>query len=103
MDYLSGAPPYNDRIVYPPPDIVFLDVNMPKRSGHEVLEWVRAQLQLKALPVVMLSSSISTEDVYRASKAGITSYLQKTSNFAEFEQIIKVVFDYQLGSESATP
>src|SRR5580658_1558262 len=43
IDYLSGNGIYADRTAYPLPDVVFLDIKMPKRDGHEVLQWIRSQ------------------------------------------------------------
>src|ERR1700685_3281738 len=62
IDYLSGNGAYSDRTVHPLPDVVFLDIKMPRRDGLEVLAWIRAQPCLKNLPVVMLTSSTQTED-----------------------------------------
>src|SRR5271170_3881829 len=63
VDYLSGIGDYADRTVHPLPDVVFLDIKMPKRDGHEVLKWIRAQPALKNLPVVMLTGSVQSADV----------------------------------------
>jgi len=54
VDYLAGNNHFVDRLNYPLPDLVLLDVKMPRRNGHEVLEWVRAQSAFKQLPIIML-------------------------------------------------
>jgi CheY-like chemotaxis protein len=94
--YLSGAGVYADRNLYPMPDLVFLDINMPKKNGHEVLTWTRAQAALKNLPVVMLTGSLEIEDIDRAYKLGVTSYLQKVACMAEFGQGVRVILKYWL-------
>lgn len=96
MEYLSGAGPYADRVKYPLPDLLFLDIKMPKANGHEVLEWIRSRPEFKSLPVVMLTSSVNESDVSRAYSLGVTSYLRKMSNPAEFGQAVRVILKYWL-------
>ena len=75
--YLRGDGAYGDRTAHPKPALVLLDWKLPKRSGREVLQWVRQQPQFVALPVVVLTSSREQEDIDRAYGAGANSYLQK--------------------------
>jgi CheY-like chemotaxis protein len=96
VEYLSGTGEFADRTVNPMPDVVFLDIRMPKRDGHEVLKWIRAQPGLKNLPVVMLTVSNQREDVERAYQLGVTSYLQKLPCLAEFGQGVRVILKYWL-------
>lgn len=96
IQYLSGIGPYTDRMAYPLPQLVFLDINMPKRSGHEVLQWIRGQAAFATTPVVMLTGSNELTDVKRAYSLGVTSYLQKVSCPAEFGQAVRVILKYWL-------
>ncbi len=96
LDYLSGIGEYADRTAHPLPDVVFLDIKMPKRDGHEVLKWIRSQARLKNLPVVMLTLSTQTSDVDRAYELGVTSYLQKVPCLAEFGQGVRIILKYWL-------
>jgi CheY-like chemotaxis protein len=96
MDYLAGKKEFADRTLYPMPDVVFLDIKMPKCSGLEVLAWVRARPGLKELPVVMLTSSTMSNDVTRAYELGVTSYLQKIADQAEFGQAVRIILKYWL-------
>jgi DNA-binding response OmpR family regulator len=69
--YLTGAAPYNDREKYPLPLTMLLDIKLPKRSGLELLQWLRSQAgPLKRLPVMMLTSSSHRIDVNRAFERG---------------------------------
>jgi len=77
VDYLSGAPPFQERSKYPMPVIVFLDLKLPLLSGHEVLAWIRSQRQLEGLTVVVLTSSNEPSDVRRSYSLGANSYLAK--------------------------
>ena len=94
--YLDGKGIYADRAKYPLPDLVFLDIKMPKRSGHEVLAWIRSQPGLTGIPVVMLTSSLANSDVSRAYELGVTSYLHKLGAPAEFGQAVRVILKYWL-------
>ncbi len=96
IDYLAGKGVFADRIKHPLPDLVFLDIKLPKRGGHEVLAWVRSQPGLKSLPVVMLTNSLDVSDVGRAYELGVTSYLRKLAGPAEFGQGVRVILKYWL-------
>ncbi len=96
VHYLAGTGIYADRTLHPLPDLVFLDLKLPKRNGHEVLEWIRTQPGLKNLPVVMLTSSLADSDVSRAYELGVTSYLRKLVCPAEFGQGVRVILKYWL-------
>lgn len=96
VDYLSGKGAFVNRMIHPLPDILFLDVKIPKRSGHEVLTWIRSQPNLKDLPVVMLTGSALKADVEQAYKLGATSYLQKVADLEEFEQTVRLALEYWL-------
>ena len=77
IDYLSGAGAFKDRAVFPLPKLVLLDLQLPITSGFEVLAWIRAHPQLKALPVAIVSSSEEPVDLERVSSLGINSYIVK--------------------------
>lgn len=77
MDYLAGRGAYQDRTLYPLPDVVLLDLKMPAYTGHEVLEWLRDQSQLRDMKVYVLTSSDEPRDRQRAEKAGAQGYFVK--------------------------
>jgi CheY-like chemotaxis protein len=91
IEFLSGTGKYAGLPTHSVPDLIFLDIKLPKRDGHEVLEWIRAQPRLKNLPVVMLTSSLEESDVNRAYQLGVTSYLRKVACRAEFGQAVRVL------------
>ncbi len=96
IDYLAGTGSYMDRTAYPLPNLVFLDIKLPKRNGHEVLKWIRKEGRFKNLPVVVLTSSAQQSDISMAYELGVTSYLRKMTSPAEFGQAVRVILKYWL-------
>jgi CheY-like chemotaxis protein len=96
--YLSGAERYGDRRQFPLPVMIILDLKLPRRSGFEVLEWLRSQPGLKRTPVVVLTSSKETVDVNHAYELGANSYLLKPVTFEALQEIMKTVNLYWLVS-----
>lgn len=94
--YLNGDGEYSDRNRYPLPAIILLDLKLPRRSGHEVLVWLKQQPELKRLPVVMLTSSSQTPDVKRAYDLGVNSYLVKPIGFASLVEMMQSFNQYWL-------
>jgi CheY-like chemotaxis protein len=94
--YLNGDGEYSDRDRYPLPAIILLDLKLPRRSGHEVLVWLKQQPELKRLPVVVLTSSRQTPDVKRAYDLGVNSYLVKPVGFASLLEMMQSFNDYWL-------
>jgi CheY-like chemotaxis protein len=86
--YLAGEGAYADRAAHPLPTLLLLDLKLPRRSGHEVLAWLRADPALRRLPVVILTSSAESADVKRAYDLGANSYLVKP---VEFEGLLEMV------------
>lgn len=81
--YLSGAGAYRDREKFPLPTVVLLDLNMPRKSGFDVLTWIRQQPAHKRLLVYILSASSQPDDIQRAYDLGANSYLVKPSALDE--------------------
>lgn len=84
IDYLSGRGRFGNRIEYPLPAVVLLDLNLPTVSGFQVLKWIRTQPQFRQLPVVIFSSSARAEDRSRAKELGADDYLEKPGSGLEF-------------------
>ncbi|MEO7297676.1 MAG: response regulator [Verrucomicrobiota bacterium] len=89
--YIQGTGAFADRQTHPFPSVLLLDLNMPKKSGFEVLQWIRSQNEFKRLPVVVLSTSNQEQDVRKAYDLGANSYLTKPSNFDELVEMVKMV------------
>jgi CheY-like chemotaxis protein len=88
IEYLQGTPPYGDRARYPLPDLVLLDVKMPRMNGFRVLDWVRTRPDLASVPVVMFSTSDQERDVKKALELGAREYQVKPGSYAELLNLV---------------
>jgi CheY-like chemotaxis protein len=89
--YLSGRAKYAQRAVFPLPTLLLLDLKMPRKSGFEVLEWIKGQPTLRRLPVIVLTSSNQRADINRAYDTGANSYLVKTANPEAMQELTRVI------------
>lgn len=89
--YLSGEGSYEDRDRYPLPSLILLDLKLPRKSGAEVLEWLRQQPRLKRLPVVVLTSSREYADVNKLYDLGANAYMVKPVTFDNLVEIVKTL------------
>ena len=89
--YLSGDPPYDDPDENPPPCLVLLDLKLPRRSGLEVLSWLRSKINTRPLPVVMMTSSAAEGDIEEALRLGIEAYCVKPSDFEDLKKLARMI------------
>jgi len=94
VEYLSGGGEYGNRATFPLPALLLLDLKLPRRSGLEVLQWLRSQPVLRRLPVVVLTSSSQSQDVNRAYELGANSYLVKPVEFDDLQAMLSKVNIY---------
>ena len=94
LSYLSGSQDYANREKFPFPHLVLLDLKMPRKSGMEVLAWIRDQPALKRLLVVVFTSSKHDQDINRAYELGANSYLVKPVGFEELVTTMKEIHHY---------
>jgi CheY-like chemotaxis protein len=94
IDYLMGRSRYADRHAYPFPSMLLLDLKMPRVSGFDVLDFVRAQPGLKQLPIVIFSSSDDPKDIRRAYDAGANSYLCKPHSNEDLSALLRALEAY---------
>jgi CheY-like chemotaxis protein len=90
LDYLYRRGPFADR-AGGNPVVVLLDLKMPKVDGIEVLRQIKSDLQLKMIPVVVLTSSREEQDLVSSYQLGVNAYIVKPIQFTEFVEAIKVV------------
>ena len=89
VDYLSGVPPYRDRVTHPFPGLLLLDLKMPRMNGFEVLAWLAERPTFQTLPVVVLSSSTNDSDIKKARQLGAREYLVKPNDFRKLTKILQ--------------
>ncbi|HEY9851936.1 MAG TPA: response regulator [Leptolyngbyaceae cyanobacterium] len=94
INYLSGQEAYQDRDRYPLPILILLDLKLPRRSGFDVLKWLRNESEVKHLPVVVLTSSDRPDDIERAYLLGANSYLSKPPEIDELLEMVKTIGIY---------
>jgi CheY-like chemotaxis protein len=88
IDYLQGEGQFADRTSHPLPQLVLLDLKMPRLDGFDVLEWVRHQPGLNGLLIVIFSSSDEPRDINRAYGLGANSYLVKPHSMIELTALV---------------
>jgi CheY-like chemotaxis protein len=90
LEYLLGG----DEADAPRPDLILLDVNLPRVNGMEVLERIRRDDDLAVIPVIMLTASDREEDVVKSYRLGSNTYIQKPVEFEKFLQALEVLGQY---------
>jgi len=93
LDFVYRRAPYTDA---PRPDMVLLDLNLPKKDGREVLAVIKSDPDLKRIPVVVLTTSKEEEDVLRAYNLAANCYVTKPVEFDEFMKVIRAIEDFWL-------
>ena len=89
VDYLSGNPPFSNRVQHPFPHLMVMDLNMPRMDGLEVLAWLRTRPDLEQLPVVVLSDSTLASDIAKARKLGAKDYRIKPWDFGGLVNLVQ--------------
>ncbi|MFC1699269.1 response regulator [Candidatus Omnitrophota bacterium] len=88
LDFIYHQGQYRDEEKFPTPDLILLDIKLPKVDGFQVLEKIKGDLEYNFIPVIMLTSSRNEEDVARSYSGGAASFIPKP---VSYEQFVKVV------------
>ncbi len=88
LDYLNGHGAFGDRRL---PDLILLDLNIPKVSGFDVLKHIKESEQLRQIPVVVLTSSKDEQDVARAYREFANCFISKPVDFGKFADIVRAI------------
>jgi len=78
----------------PDPDFVLLDINMPRMNGHEVLDWIRHHHKYELIPVVILTTSHSDEDIFKSYKGRANSFVTKPTDIREFNNAVRAIREF---------
>ena len=96
LDFMFCRAAHSSRPTDHPPKLVLLDLKLPKVDGLQVLQQIKASPELRAIPVVVLTSSSEQRDIVDSYKLGVNSYIQKPVDIAQFRQTIKTLGVYWL-------
>lgn len=94
MDYLLRRGRYADPITSPVPGVILLDINMPRKNGHEVLREIKSHPRLRRIPVVVLTTSQDEEDVVRSYDLGVNSFITKPITFDGMVRVMRAFGQY---------
>lgn len=93
LNFLYKKDEYNDA---PTPDLIFLDLNMPKKEGKEVLEVVKNDDDLKGIPIIVLTNSYHEQEILEVYKLHANAYVHKPLDYDDFRRVISVIIDFWL-------
>ncbi|PYV13609.1 MAG: two-component system response regulator [Acidobacteria bacterium] len=94
LAYLRQRDPFQDPAAAPRPGLVLLDLNMPRKDGREALAEIKQDPALRRIPVVVLTTSKSEEDVLRSYDLGANSYIRKPVTFESLVEVMKALGQY---------
>lgn len=103
IDYLFATGAYADRDPWDLPQIILMDLNLPKVNGLQVLRRIREDDRTKFLPVVILTSSREEQDLLRGYQLGANSYIRKPVDFVQFTEAVKQLGLYWLVLNETLP
>lgn len=93
IKYLQKEAPYTEKVT---PDLILLDLNLPKRDGREVLKEIKSDDFLKRIPVVILTTSNAEQDILKSYNLHVNCYINKPVDFDKFFDIIQKIEDFWL-------
>jgi CheY-like chemotaxis protein len=96
LDYLMQRDRYQDPALAPRPDLVLLDLNMPRADGRQVLKAIRETPSLASLPVIVMTTSSRMDDIQDCYALGASSFITKPSKLDDFNTIVRSVESYWL-------
>lgn len=94
MEYLRGRGSYADRENFPFPRVLIMELDLPKRSGFEILKWLKTHPECGVIPTIILSSSRDPGDVTKAYQLGVNCYFAKTDDLDELSALVKLAADF---------
>jgi CheY-like chemotaxis protein len=96
MDYLTRSGKYADAKSAPKPNLILLDLNMPRKDGREVLREMKTRMDLKRIPVVVLTTSRADTDIEKMYELGANSFISKPIQFDSLVKLMRLLSQYWL-------
>jgi CheY-like chemotaxis protein len=94
IDYLRQRGKFSNPVESPRPGLILLDLNMPKKDGREALEEIKAEPDLRSIPVIVLTTSKAEEDILRSYELGVSGYITKPVTLTGLIQIMRTIGKY---------
>lgn len=94
LDFLHRRGQFKDPQKAPFPFLILLDLNMPRMDGREALKEIKADAELRKIPIVIMTVSKEEEDIIRSYDLGANSYIRKPVRFTEMVEIVKTIGKY---------
>lgn len=88
LDYLYQRGDFSDSAQHPRPDLILLDLNMPRKDGREALTEIKENLHLRGIPIVVLTTSKASEDLEHSYASGASGFVTKPVSFKELREIV---------------
>lgn len=93
-DYLKCLGKYSEPGSAPRPGLILLDLNMPRKDGREALKEIKADPELRQIPIIVLTTSKAEEDIYRTYDLGVNSFITKPVSFTALTEVMKMLAKY---------
>ncbi len=100
LDYLNHRGKFHPPDISPRPELILLDLNLPRMKGLEILKTIKNTTHLKSIPVIILTASERNEDIAPCYALGANTYIQKPVKFDDFVHIVETIRAYWMGIAS---
>ena len=103
IEYLQCKGRFDDREKYPFPNVLLLDIKMPRLGGFDVLKWLQAHPECKVIPTIVFSSSKHEQDVHQAYVLGANAYIEKPTSTTDLVEVIQTMYKFWSCCETPVP
>ena len=94
LEYLNREGKFSDPVECPRPSLIILDLNMPRKDGHQVLRELKSRPELRHIPVVVLTTSVSERDVTLCYQLGVNAFISKPPSFTKLKKMVRALTDF---------
>jgi CheY-like chemotaxis protein len=94
IDYLEAKGRYSDRLLYPLPDVVVLDLRMPQVNGFDFLAWRKASVLFSTIPVIVFSGSKDQNEIRRVFELGANKHIVKPHQFQGWQEVVREIWSF---------